>query len=88
MRKTGWLYPWLDLFMNVFIAVGILGIAYLVFVEAGIFTAIAMTALFVKTGPWVTVTVTQVEKPFDHSVIKPGTAENVNRHFRRFGPVN
>jgi hypothetical protein len=81
-------WKWLKRVATVFnYALG-LGLVYLVYAEAGIWTGIAVLFLLAKAGPFITVTVTQIEKTFDHSVIKPGTAENLNRHYRRFGPVN
>ena len=81
-------WEWLKRVATVFnYALG-LGLVYLVYTEAGIWTGIAVLLLLAKAGPFITVTVSKTEKFFDHSVIKPGTAENVNRHFRRFGPVN
>ena len=81
-------WEWLKRVATVFnYALG-LGLVYLVYTEAGIWTGIAVLLLLAKAGPFITVTVSKTEKFFDHSVIKPVTEENLNRHFRRFGPVN
>jgi hypothetical protein len=85
MRK--WI--WLKRVATVFNYAAGLGLVYLVYTETGIWTGLAVLFLLVKMGPFITITVSNIEHPvFDRSEIKPLNIVNLNSYLRRRGPVN
>lgn len=63
----------------------------LVFLETGVFTALALIMLIIKLGPFITVTINRTEERrslFDRSEIKPLNIGNVNGYLIRKRPVN